>query len=523
MSSPASYSPSSVHSGGGQDSPRVGGSSSARALAVVTNRWYREQRRADQEATRTLTLLKQRKISCILKVESLQRGLGRDSEGVEVVEKELEDVEQKMIELEREREARCRKIMDRRVQQVTTLQELGLLEAAGKESIKWHSESDLKNELEPGGDEDLSVSGEHNNRRSKVFGDIFGISPYLGQSHSPATASTASSQSSHTGSRKLSPTLLAARLRAGSDPSICRPDSASKLEPGSTDKQVGKGITAKLSPRLGRRNPLRMLSNAIDFRSRRKQRPKSADFEKVEGGVDESAKPPQIPGLYHLPPTPRSASVTDILESVRLSPGPRNAALPFKGGRILEGRNSAPDMLVAPGGLRAPRLRPNSRLSAAATAKQKLSTRFQPQRKQHHRTFVSGNSNSSIKRAKTFSLGGPGPSPQKTTNYKTLPKQASSRSLGSSSTDSSTTGSQSTTSSRKSSDSSNVSENGISKEISKDALEEIAAFEKFIDEYFETCDNNNLMPTSSLVLGDLRAKKKSSTTSILSEVLELTI
>jgi len=125
MSSPASYSPSSTHS---QNSPRVSmgmSSSSSRALAVVTNRWYREQRRADQDATRTLTLLKQRKISCILKVESLQRGIGRDAEGVPEVERELEEVERKMSDLERDREERCRKIMDRRVQQVTTLQELG--------------------------------------------------------------------------------------------------------------------------------------------------------------------------------------------------------------------------------------------------------------------------------------------------------------------------------------------------------------------------------------------------------------
>ena len=34
---------------------------------------------------------------------------------------------------------------------------------------------------------------------------------------------------------------------------------------------------------LGRRNPLRMLSNAMDFRSRKRgnHRPKSADFERV--------------------------------------------------------------------------------------------------------------------------------------------------------------------------------------------------------------------------------------------------
>merc|ERR1719443_1940098 len=54
-----------------------------------------------------LTLLKQRKISCILKVESLQRGIGKDQEVTEGmtdmadVEKELEEVERKMSELEK--------------------------------------------------------------------------------------------------------------------------------------------------------------------------------------------------------------------------------------------------------------------------------------------------------------------------------------------------------------------------------------------------------------------------------------
>ena len=61
----------------------------------------------------------------MLQVESLQRGIGRDAEGVPEVERELEEVERKMSDLERDREERCRKIMDRRVQQVTTLQELG--------------------------------------------------------------------------------------------------------------------------------------------------------------------------------------------------------------------------------------------------------------------------------------------------------------------------------------------------------------------------------------------------------------
>merc|ERR550519_2494159 len=164
-----------------------------------------------------------------------------------------------MTDLEKDREDRSKRIMDRRVLQVTTLQELGLLEAAGKES-RWRSESDL------GGG---------------------GGSPLAGR-HSPG----ASSSSSHA-SRKLSPPLLSARLRAGSDPSIARPDPSGRLHPGAEEKPR-PGLVAKLSPRLGRRNPLRMLSNAIDFRAKRKQRPKSADFENQEDPSSSSSDTKKI-------------------------------------------------------------------------------------------------------------------------------------------------------------------------------------------------------------------------------------
>ena len=63
----------------------------------------------------------------VFQVESMQRGLGREEskDGVENIVKELEDVEKKMLQLEKDREDKCKKIMDRRVQQVNTLQELG--------------------------------------------------------------------------------------------------------------------------------------------------------------------------------------------------------------------------------------------------------------------------------------------------------------------------------------------------------------------------------------------------------------
>jgi len=452
-------------------SPRtVLGPSTAKALAVVTNKWYRDQRRADQEATRRLTLLKQRKISCIIKVESLVRGLAKEQEE-QGAEDELREVERKIQDLEKEREVRARRIMDRRVLQVSTLQELGLLEAAGTQSCR--NEAELKD-----GEDCLTFS-----------------------QYSPA-------------SRKDSPqVLLGSKLRTGSDPSLVRLDPVSRLD--TTEERMG----GRLSPRLGRRNPLRMLSNAMDFRSRRKTRPKSADCSPVE----DTRKPPPRPIIPRIPPSHRSASVTDLLESVSLSPGP---PLP----RPLEGHNSAPDLM--PGRVtRAHR----ARLSAAASAKQKLSTRFQPQRKpqhshhpphshshhtqhsqhsqhSHHSTkhlplasrralLPPGQGATAVRRAKTFSLGVQGPNNVQP-DYKTLPKQASSRSLGSSSTDSQ--GSQSAASSRKSSNSSNLSECSRT-EISKDALEEIAAFERFIQDYFEC------------------GERESGGSSALSEVLELSI
>merc|ERR1719323_1347807 len=391
-----------------------------------------------------LTLLKQRKISCILKVESLQRGIGKDQEVTEGmtdmadVERELEEVERKMSELEKEREDRSKRIMDRRVLQVTTLQELGLLEAAGKES-RWRSETDLK-----AGDGQLTSESP---------------SPRMGPpQYSPA------SSSSHT-SHKLTPPLRDSRYRGGSDPSITRPDPSSRLHPHHESEPAvvnhGKqGLVAKLSPRLGRRNPLRMLSNAIDFRARRKHRPNSADIENNE----DSSEVHSVVETGSM----RSSSVTDILECVSHSPQQQHQQQQQQRPqqRVLEGRNSAPDMLgdsvtAARAG------RNKSKLSAAA--KQKLSTRFQPQPKVQHRVVDNQNQFSSVKRAQTFSLGGPGQGPDQR-HYKTLPKKSSSR---------------------KSSNSSNISDCSMTSEISPAALEEIAAFEKFITEYFENSDNNN--------------------------------
>ena len=72
---------SSVSSLASMTSTSLGGTSSGnslqpqslnQALARVNNKWDREQRKHDQEATRKLTLLKQRKISAVLKVNNVK-------------------------------------------------------------------------------------------------------------------------------------------------------------------------------------------------------------------------------------------------------------------------------------------------------------------------------------------------------------------------------------------------------------------------------------------------------------------
>ena len=61
-----------------------------------------------------------------IQVESLHKDGGPEANEVD---KELKDIERKMSDLVKDREDRSKRIMDRRVLQVTTLQELGKLEA----------------------------------------------------------------------------------------------------------------------------------------------------------------------------------------------------------------------------------------------------------------------------------------------------------------------------------------------------------------------------------------------------------
>ena len=100
----------------------------------------------------------------------------------------------------------------------------GLLEAAGKEA-RWRSESDLKE------------------------------APGDGERGPPSPA--ASSSSSHASRRPTPPPLAGpgAGLRAGSDPSLARPDPSGRLQPAPAPPtgqgHHGRGLAAKLSPRLG--------------------------------------------------------------------------------------------------------------------------------------------------------------------------------------------------------------------------------------------------------------------------------
>merc|ERR1712223_130037 len=151
------------------------------ALAIVANKWDREQRIQDQETTRRLTLLKQRKISAILKVETLQKSLKSTSLGsmgssngsftsvqdpsnismsqsvqnqlvqVKELEEEVAAVDSEMAKLGEEREHNLSELNQKRVQHVTTLQQMGLLGDSLSCSIddpygvgRWRSEVDLK-------------------------------------------------------------------------------------------------------------------------------------------------------------------------------------------------------------------------------------------------------------------------------------------------------------------------------------------------------------------------------------------
>ena len=105
------------------------------------------------------------------------------------------------------------------------------MEAAGKDS-RWRSESDLK---------------ERDQATESSPGPLSRYSP-----------GAASSSSSHASRRHSPPPpaagqlmMMETRLRMGSDPSIARPDPSGRLQPGPDTDKHGKGLVAKLSPRLG--------------------------------------------------------------------------------------------------------------------------------------------------------------------------------------------------------------------------------------------------------------------------------
>jgi hypothetical protein len=62
----------------------------------------------------------------------------------------------------------------------------------------------------------------------------------------------------------------------------------------------------------------------------------------------------------------------------------------------------------------------------------------------------------------------------------------------------------------------------VRSEVSKDAIKEIAAFEKFIDTYFQNCDNNNTISQADQAKTGGVNKQKVSGSALL-EVLELAI
>ena len=111
------------------------------------------------------------------------------------------------------------------------------MEAAGKDS-RWRSESDLK---------ERDQSDQATEHAQSSPGPLSRYSP-----------GAASSSSSHASRRHSPPPpaagqlmMMETRLRMGSDPSIARPDPSGRLQPGPDTDKHGKGLVAKLSPRLG--------------------------------------------------------------------------------------------------------------------------------------------------------------------------------------------------------------------------------------------------------------------------------
>lgn len=478
------------------------------ALALVTNKWDREQRKQDQEATRRLTLLRQRKISAVLKVDNLQKSLktGGKLEGqlqqVRELEEEVANVDRELAVLGEEREQNSRRLNSKRVQHVTSLQQLGLLEtlALSEEGSRWRSEADLKSE----------------------------------------------------GGRKISPPLAIllseSRIRSGSDPSIAVSGISSSDKRKSSGGRSGFTTSLDESPKTSRRNPLRMLSNAIDFgRKKRAHRPKSADFERVNedptGGdqtdaslpspnnIDPSryevAPPPPPPGRLLTPPPSLTLGLTNSRHSLpNLDPTDMEEALsrlnsspymtnPRKKRRPppphpLENRNSAPDIVVTGTGghqrkhhlledriHRAKARVQNSLYSLGGSStspkqqQQKLSTRFHTAQKINYK-LAALSSFASVKRSRTFNISDVQnqlANVGNNNNSKTLPKQKSKVKLQECSSYNSLSGASSTASSRKSSNSSSTSSCSSSTnnrhEISQEALEEIAAFETFMDDFLQ--------------------------------------
>jgi len=527
----------------------------------VTNQLEREQRKHDQEATRKLTLLRQRKISAVLKADSLKKSLkGSSSNGggcsldskmqqVKELEEEMAVVDRELEALGEEREEKSRRLNLKRMQHISTLQQLSLLDSLG-------------------GSEDIDAKWT-----SQSTEELLGVGP-------PETGSSSFE------TRKLSPPLLAvlgdsSRCRSGSDPSISKPgfSNSDKTSIGSfADRKARNNSTdtSFSSPKSNRRNPFRMLSNAIDFRNRRKvHRPKSADCERGSSSISEHpagdsfsstmdsgsyvmdsatllAPPPRFPftmttsrhSLPNLDPNDmvEAQAMTRGESSPFMTSSPRKTKLPPPR-HPLENRNSAPDIVVTgttgltqfrhsslgncptsgpainPTGSRRQQhpledrihrakarvqnglynLSSTSQSSSASSIystnslnkPQKLSTRFQTATKINYK-LAALSSFANVKRSRTFNISDVQEPTSAMTigSSRTLPKPPKPKlvELGS--------GASSTASSRKSSNTSSNSSHSCSGcssccgenekyEISQEALNEIAAFGTFLEQFHE--------------------------------------
>ncbi|TRY79244.1 hypothetical protein TCAL_01978 [Tigriopus californicus] len=275
---------------------------------------------------------------------------------VRELEQEVHAVDNELTSIVKEREENNRRLNTKKVHHISTLQELGksgsisghqyhhrfverktryqyalLTGLLGNDtgassdgnSVKWRSEMDLQ-----GSPESFTSLGGGSNRASplrKVSPPFpFAAAKFLAESRirsgsDPAlTLKKATNGSLKKSNNNKNNTTTTTNTNTNTSTSGSNQDENKKPFSSMIRKSVQAQVKSSpdSSPRAGRRNPLRMLSNAIDFRGkRRNQRPKS-----VECGRDYIHDHPTGSKLTHNPKGINSVSTSDLVIATPTSP-----------------------------------------------------------------------------------------------------------------------------------------------------------------------------------------------------------